>query len=94
MVIKGGDSMNIYQQIINKKLNTLSPEELIQYAQQYNIVITNDQAKKIIKLVKEKNGKVNVFNASERLQLMKELAKITGHDTAKKVNQLFMEFIK
>ncbi|AST92594.1 DUF2624 domain-containing protein [Sutcliffiella cohnii] len=86
--------MNIYQQIINKKLNTLSPEELVQYAQQYNIEISMEQAKKIIKLVKEKNGKVNVFNTSERLQLMKELSKITGHETAKKVNQLFMEFIK
>ena len=84
--------MNIYQTIVNKKLNSISPSELIQYAGQYQIPLTNDQAKKVSTLLNSK--KVNVFNTSERLQLMKEIAKITGHDTAKKVNQLFIEFTK
>ena len=84
--------MNIYQTIVNKKLNSISPSELIQYAGQYQIPLTNDQAKKVSTLLNSK--KVNVFNTSERLQLMKEIAKITGHETAKKVNQLFMEFTK
>lgn len=84
--------MNIYQQIINKKLHNISPEELMNYSAQNNISLTTDQAKKVSALLQSK--KVNVFNTSERIQLMKEVAKITGHETAKKVNQLFMEFTK
>ncbi|MGM0835761.1 MAG: DUF2624 domain-containing protein [Bacillota bacterium] len=84
--------MNIYQQIVNKKLHTISPEELMNYSAQNNISLTSDQAKKVSALLQSK--KVNVFNTSERIQLMKEVAKITGHETAKKVNQLFMEFTK
>lgn len=84
--------MNIYQQIVNKKLHNISPEELMNYSAQYNISLTTDQAKKISALLQSK--KVNVFNTSERIQLMKEVAKITSHETAKKVNQLFMEFTK
>ncbi|MGD6832228.1 DUF2624 domain-containing protein [Bacillus haimaensis] len=84
--------MNIYQQIVNKKLHNISPEELMNYSAQYNISLTSDQAKKVSALLQSK--KVNVFNTSERIQLMKEVAKITGHETAKKVNQLFMEFTK
>ncbi|MBM7620284.1 hypothetical protein JOC95_002137 [Bacillus tianshenii] len=84
--------MNIYQQIVNKKLHNISPEELLNYSAQYNISLTSDQAKKVSALLQSK--KVNVFNTSERIQLMKEVARITGHETAKKVNQLFMEFTK
>lgn len=84
--------MNIYQQIVNKKLHNISPEELMSYGAQYNISLTSDKAKKISNLLKSK--KVNVFNDSERILLMKEVAKITGAETAKKVNQLFMEFTK
>ncbi|WP_078379679.1 DUF2624 domain-containing protein [Sutcliffiella halmapala] len=84
--------MNIYQQIVNKKLNNITPDELIHYGLQYDISLTNDQAKKISALLQSK--KVNVFNTSERIQLMKDVAKITGHETAKKVNQLFTEFTK
>ncbi|WP_096153370.1 MULTISPECIES: DUF2624 domain-containing protein [Bacillus] len=84
--------MNIYQTIVNKKLNSITSSELIEYAGQYQIPLTNDQAKKVSNLLQTK--KVNIFNTSERLQLMKEIARITGHDTAKKVNQLFVEFTK
>ncbi|QFT89873.1 hypothetical protein FIU87_14510 [Bacillus sp. THAF10] len=84
--------MNIYQQIVNKKLHGITPKELLKYSDEYNINLTSDQAKKVAALLNSK--KVNVFNTSERIQLMKEVAKITGHETAKKVNQLFLEFIK
>ncbi|WP_240948504.1 DUF2624 domain-containing protein [Bacillus sp. RO1] len=84
--------MNIYQQIVNKKLHNITAEELMKYSGEYNISLTSDQAKKVSALLNSK--KVNVFNTSERIQLMKEVAKITGHETAKKVNQLFLEFTK
>ncbi|TYS69200.1 DUF2624 domain-containing protein [Sutcliffiella horikoshii] len=84
--------MNIYQQIVNKKLHNITAEELMKYSGEYNISLTLDQAKKVAALLQSK--KVNVFNTSERIQLMKEVAKITGHETAKKVNQLFLEFTK
>lgn len=84
--------MNIYQQIVNKKLHNITGDELMKYSGEYNISLTPDQAKKVSALLQSK--KVNVFNTSERIQLMKEVAKITGHETAKKVNQLFLEFTK
>ena len=84
--------MSIFQNIINHKLNTMTADELLQYANQYQISLSRKEATQIADYVKGK--KVNIFNDGERSQLIKELAKITNIHTAKEVNRLLSSFTK
>jgi Protein of unknown function (DUF2624) len=84
--------MNIFQNIINHKINTITAGELLTYANQYQISISSKEASQIANYVKGK--KVNIFNDGERSQLIKELAKITNIHTAKEVNRLLSSFTK
>jgi hypothetical protein len=84
--------MNLYQQIVNKKIKSITPEELISYSKNYDIHLTKEEAQKIIHLVR--NNKINIFDAKERMKWIKELAKITSPQTAKRANALFLNFIK
>jgi hypothetical protein len=84
--------MSIFQNIINHKLNTMTADELLQYADQYQISLSRKEASQIANYVKGK--KVNIFNDGERSQLIRELAKITNIHTAKEVNKLLSSFTK
>ena len=84
--------MSIFQNIINHKLNTMTADELLQYANQYQISLSRKEASQIANYVKGK--KVNIFNDGERSQLIRELAKITNIHTAKEVNKLLSSFTK
>jgi Protein of unknown function (DUF2624) len=84
--------MSIFQNIINHKLNTMTADELLQYADQYQISLSRNEATRIANYIKGK--KVNIFNDGERSQLIRELAKITNIHTAKEVNRLLSSFTK
>lgn len=85
--------MNIYQQIVNHKLKNITTDELIMYAKQYNITVTKDQAKDVIKLLKGKEN-INIFNNEEKNQLLKEIARVTSPQVARQLNQIFMKFLR
>lgn len=84
--------MSIFQNIINHKLNSITTDELLTYAGQYQISISRKEATQIANYLKGK--KVNIFNDRERSQLIKELAKITNIQTAKEANRLLSSFTK
>ncbi|SFA95915.1 MULTISPECIES: DUF2624 domain-containing protein [unclassified Bacillus (in: firmicutes)] len=84
--------MKIYENIINHKISTITPDELLKYANQFKISVNRTQAVQIAEYLHGK--KVNIFDDSQRVKLVKEIAKIAGADTAKEVNKLFMQFIK
>ena len=84
--------MNIYEHIINQKIKSITPEELVGYGNQYNIRLTKEEAQKIIQLVR--NNKINLFDPNERAKWVKELAKVTSPETAKQANALFLNFMK
>lgn len=83
--------MRLLEQIVNQKLNRLTKEELLKYSKQYDLDINGQQAEKIVGLIRGKN--INIFNSSERARLIKEVARITSPEVAKKINKLFLEFI-
>ncbi len=85
-------SVTIFQSIINHKINTITAEELLKYAEQFNISVTRQQAGKIAEYLRGKN--VNIFDDSQRAQLVKEIAKTAGPTTAREVNKLFMQLAK
>lgn len=84
--------MKIFENIINHKINTITGDELIKYGNQFQISITKSQANKIAAYLRGKH--VNIFNDTERAKLIKEIAKIAGPETAKSVNQIFIQFTK
>lgn len=84
--------MSIFENIINHKISSITASELLKYANQFQISISNQHAIQIANFLNGKN--VNIFNSSERAKLIKEIAKIAGADTAKEVNHLFLQFTK
>ncbi|WP_319922074.1 DUF2624 domain-containing protein [Neobacillus dielmonensis] len=84
--------VNIFQNIINHKINTITAEELLKYADQFHITVTQKQAEKIVKYLKGK--KINLFDDTQRAQIIREIAKAAGPQTAKEVNKLFTELVK
>nr|WP_295969403.1 DUF2624 domain-containing protein [uncultured Bacillus sp.] len=84
--------MKIFENIINQKISTMTADELLKYANQFQISITRQQAEQIADYLRRKQ--VNIFDDTERKLFIKELAKTTGADTAKQVNQLFLLFTK
>ncbi|WP_180827359.1 DUF2624 domain-containing protein [Bacillus sp. UMB0728] len=84
--------MKIFENIINHKVSTITTEELLKYAKQFQISINQTQAKQIANYLRGKQ--VNIFQDSERSKIIKEIAKIAGSDTAREVNKLFMQFTK
>ncbi|WML30682.1 DUF2624 domain-containing protein [Neobacillus sp. OS1-32] len=84
--------MKIFESIINHKINTITAEELMKYANQFNISVTRGQARKIAEYLKGRN--VNIFDDRERSKLIREIAKAAGPQTAREVNKLFTELAK
>jgi Mn-dependent DtxR family transcriptional regulator len=82
--------MRLLEQIVNQKLNRLTKEDLLKYSKEHDIALTSQQAEKIVGLIRGKN--INIFDPTERVRLIKQVAKITSPDVARKVNQLFLEF--
>jgi hypothetical protein len=84
--------VTIFQSIINHKINTITADELVKYANQFNISVTRQQAVKIAEYLRGKN--VNIFDDSQRAHLVKEIAKAAGPATAREVNKLFIQLTK
>ncbi|PLR85925.1 DUF2624 domain-containing protein [Bacillus canaveralius] len=84
--------MKIFQNIINHKINTISADELMKYANQFQIKVSRAQAHKVAAYLKGKQ--INIFNDAERTGLIKEIAKVAGPETAREVNRIFLELTK
>ncbi|WP_078413794.1 DUF2624 domain-containing protein [Priestia abyssalis] len=84
--------MKIFQQIVNHKINHLTVKELLKYSKEYKISLTDEQAQQLISIIKEKP--VNIYDTSERHDLIKKIARITNAQTAKKVQQLLQDLMK
>ncbi len=54
--MKWGAFMNaIMQQLVNHKVNSLTKDELLQLARQYQITLTTDQAQKVITILRSED---------------------------------------
>jgi hypothetical protein len=84
--------MKIFENIINHKINTITTDELLKYAKQYNITVKREHAKKIADYLRGKQ--VNIFDSTQRTVLIKEIAKVAGAQTAREVNKLFIQLTK
>jgi ribosomal protein L12E/L44/L45/RPP1/RPP2 len=85
-------TVKIFENIINHKVNTITAEELVKYASQFNIQVNRQQAKKVAEYLRGKN--INIFDDVQRAKLVKEIARAAGPETAREVNKLLMQFTK
>lgn len=83
--------MKIVQQIVNKKVNNITPKELLKYSKQYNIPITDQQAHTLVSVIRQQA--VNIYNLEERRNLIKQIAQVTDRETARRVNELFQQLM-
>ncbi|MCM3795422.1 MULTISPECIES: DUF2624 domain-containing protein [Priestia] len=83
--------MKIVQQIVNKKVNNITPKELLKYSKQYNIPITDQQAQTLVSVIRQQP--VNIYNLEERRNLIKQIAQVTDRETARRVNELFQQLM-
>ncbi|MBS4217134.1 DUF2624 domain-containing protein [Bacillus sp. FJAT-49711] len=84
--------MKFIQNMINMKINVITTDELLKYAGQYNIKLSRVQSEKIAAFLRGKN--FDVFNDKTRSQIIREVAKIAGPNTAKEINKLFIQLTK
>lgn len=84
--------MKIFESIINHKINTITADELLKYAKQFNIAVSRQQARKIAEYLRGKN--INIFDDGQRSKLIRQIAKAAGPQTAREVNKLFTELVK
>lgn len=83
--------MNFIQQMVNRKLNNITANELLKLSNEYQIPITEVQAQKIVSLIKGKN--INIYSHTERIDLIKQIAKVTSPSTAQQVNTLLQHLL-
>lgn len=90
--VKEDKTMNLIKQLVNKKLNHISTKDLLKYSKEYEVPITTAQADQIVVLMKGKN--INIYDNDERLELLKQIAKVTSPATAQQVNTIFQQLLK
>ncbi|QKY71638.1 DUF2624 domain-containing protein [Lentibacillus sp. CBA3610] len=83
---------SVIKQLVNKKLKQLSPDELLQYAHQYNFSINRKQAIEIATYLRQNT--IDPFDPGHRKKMFEELARITDKATANQAQKLFVEIIK
>lgn len=89
---RGDFIMKFIQNMINMKINVITSDELLKYARQYNINLSKPQAEKISAFLKGKN--FDIFKDQTRTQIIREIAKIAGPNTAKEINKLFIQLTR
>lgn len=77
-------------QMVNQKLNTITKEELIQYAKQYQFTITDTQAKKIISILRSET--IDVSNQSQRERILAKVKQQIDSNTERQVNQMLKQY--
>ena len=81
------------QQMVNQKVKQLTPNELIQYATMYNINITPEEARKIIRILKQEK-QINIYDSKQHKKIIDKIANRINKDLAKKANELLQQFSK
>ncbi|HET7628443.1 MAG TPA: DUF2624 domain-containing protein [Bacillales bacterium] len=79
------------KQMINQKLNHLTPEQLLQLAKQYDLSITPRQAEQITAILRR--HQINIADDRQRKQILQEISAEVDPAIAKKIQALFQQFL-
>jgi hypothetical protein len=81
--------MNLIQMMVNRKVNNITPQELLNFGQQYQVALSLDQANKITSLLRGQN--INIYDDFQRGQLLNRIASVTSLQTAQQMNSIFQQ---
>ncbi|HHY72993.1 MAG TPA: DUF2624 family protein [Bacillus bacterium] len=81
------------QQFINQKLKTITVDELLKHAQNYNVSLSSGEAAKIIGILKAEKS-ISIDNDEQHRQIIKKIGKEVNMNLAKKANELLRQFKK
>ncbi|MGG3842577.1 DUF2624 domain-containing protein [Anoxybacillus kestanbolensis] len=84
--------MNVYHKIVQRKMKSMTANELMMYAKEYNVSLSPQEADIIIQMMREKT--IDVFNEQARKNWIRELANRTSPQLAKQANDLIRQFIQ
>lgn len=79
------------KQAINHKINTLTAEELIELGHKYKILITKQEASKIINILRRET--VDITNEAQRKKILKQIWLEVGPDIQVKIQRLLNELL-
>jgi hypothetical protein len=82
----------IIEQLVIQKMNQITSEELYQYARQYNIPVTKQQAANVARRVQNKN--INAFQPAGQKQLRLILDEEIGPVLAESLQKQFEQLAK
>ncbi|MDA7026921.1 DUF2624 domain-containing protein [Bacillus sp. CLL-7-23] len=83
--------MILFQKIVLQRLNQVTADEVLKYAEKYGIHVTKKQALEVEKLVNGKN--INIFNEKERIKLLRQVEAVTSKEAVQLLNQLFEQYV-
>ncbi|MDA1474817.1 DUF2624 domain-containing protein [Bacillus changyiensis] len=83
--------MILFQKIVLQRLNQVTADEVLKYAEKYGIHVTKKQALEVEKLVNGKN--INIFNENERIKLLRQVEAVTSKEAVQLLNQLFEQYV-
>ncbi|TDQ41717.1 DUF2624 family protein [Aureibacillus halotolerans] len=78
------------KKIVNQKLRRISPKELLKYAKNYQINLTEPQAEKIATIFHQQPN-LDVYDVQQRSKLLKTISERVGPSTAAQLEQLFVK---
>lgn len=84
--------MKMIKNMVNYKVNTITADDLLKYAKQFNFNVTRAEAEKVATFLRGKN--MDIFDDATRARIIREIARISGPETAKELNKLFIQFTK
>lgn len=84
--------MNAFiQQIVNQKVNTITAQELINYAKNYNISLKKQEADSVIRILRSEHP-INVKDSTQHKKIIRRVYKEISPTLAKKADQLLSQF--
>lgn len=84
--------MNVYHKIVQHKMKSITANELMMYAKEYNVSLSQKDAETIIQMMREKT--IDMFNEQARKNWIRELAHRTSPQLAKQANDFIRQFIQ
>jgi hypothetical protein len=88
----GSFMMNpIIVHFVNQKLNTISPNELISLAAQYQLPISQQEAVQIVKILRRQT--IDIKNLAQRKQIIATIAKEVSPEKANYIQYLIQTYI-
>ncbi|WP_461202890.1 DUF2624 domain-containing protein [Anoxybacillus sp. TBDG-1] len=84
--------MNVYHKIVQHKMKSITANELMTYAKQYDVSLSPRDAEAIVQMMREKT--IDMFNEQERKNWIRELAQRTSPQLAKQANDFIRQFIQ